>query len=141
MGKAGTSLGMLIGGATVSLLRNGLQWSDIAAYRAVFIGYAAIGIVKVGLTMLLSSAVESERMQDGNGPQYEKLLQRGEQAGGEDDDSEEADDNVLEEAQQGREKPRSRVQKFLPAVTPTRNVVSMGLLLSLDAFASGLAPL
>lgn len=48
---------MVCGWAT-QLLESKKNWDKVHAYRAVFFGYALLGLIKLGLTIILSSACE-----------------------------------------------------------------------------------
>ena len=60
IGTAGTALGLMTCGWATALLREKAHWSSIDAYRAVFIAYAFLGIIKFLLTLLLSPQCEAD---------------------------------------------------------------------------------
>ncbi|EFX05050.1 major facilitator superfamily transporter [Grosmannia clavigera kw1407] len=66
-GTAGAALGSLTGGCLVQLLEDrgdGSSSSSQLAYRAVFFVYAAVGVLKLLLTLGLSPAVELEEQEE-----------------------------------------------------------------------------
>ncbi|TQN63811.1 hypothetical protein CSHISOI_11627, partial [Colletotrichum shisoi] len=89
--------------------------------------------------MLLSEAIESEETQSQRGGEYESLVTGNEDAEQDENDTDGAEQRVLrfhEPAQQAW----SITRTLVPDITITRDVLLMGLLLSLDALASGAAP-
>ena len=58
VGALGTSGGALACGWTTQTLLTRPGWNEVSAYRAVFWAYSMIGILKAGLTLLLSSRCE-----------------------------------------------------------------------------------
>ncbi|EHK22580.1 uncharacterized protein TRIVIDRAFT_28321 [Trichoderma virens Gv29-8] len=60
LGTAGTAFGLMIGGWVVQYVSTILHWELVEAYRFIFYGYAAAGLVKLSLALLLSSAVEAD---------------------------------------------------------------------------------
>lgn len=61
IGTGGTALGFITCGWIITFLKHDKQWTEIKAYRLVFIIYAAVGLVKLILALLLSSACELDR--------------------------------------------------------------------------------
>jgi len=59
-GTLGTSIGALLCGWLTQWLQASLDWDVITAYRLIFWLYAAIGLLKTGLGLLLSPACEIE---------------------------------------------------------------------------------
>ena len=59
IGTGGTALGLLTCGWATSLLQEKANWKTIDAYRAVFIAYAFLGLLKFLLTLLLSAECEA----------------------------------------------------------------------------------
>lgn len=115
---------MVVSGWVINYLRESLAWDTLKIYRAVFWGYAALGLVKVILSLALSSAVEAERKM-GPPPSSEATP-------------------LLPDAN-GEEEPnkKSTFRWLLPDISvDSRPIVfNLCLLFALDAFASGLAPL
>ncbi|KAK3937864.1 MFS general substrate transporter [Diplogelasinospora grovesii] len=134
IGTAGTAFGMVTTGWVIHALQGG-QWVLVDAYRAVFVGYAVLGVVKLLFTLMLSGKVESEKKQ-AQGQQ-----QTGERApllsGGNGDNNGGAseDDQVKHR--------RSGWRTLLPEISRESRLVMVNLciLFALDSFASGLAPL
>jgi MFS family permease len=59
IGTGGTALGLMSCGWATSLLQEKAHWNTIEAYRAVFIAYAFLGLLKFLLTLLLSAQCEA----------------------------------------------------------------------------------
>jgi MFS family permease len=57
-GAIATALGSLAGGAIAGLLQRG-GWAPLASYRAVVLGYGALGLLLAGVFTLLGRAVEA----------------------------------------------------------------------------------
>lgn len=47
-------------GWVIQYVSSSLQWEHVDAYRLAFLGYAVVGLVKLTLTLLLSTAVEAD---------------------------------------------------------------------------------
>ncbi|KAH9884077.1 MFS general substrate transporter [Xylariomycetidae sp. FL2044] len=62
-GLTGAACGFMICGWVLEYLTTSLGWGLIRSYRAVYVAYAAVGLLKLTLTLLLSHAVESEKKQ------------------------------------------------------------------------------
>ncbi|EHK42894.1 hypothetical protein TRIATDRAFT_224933 [Trichoderma atroviride IMI 206040] len=60
LGQAGVAFGLMTCGWVIQFVSTSLQWEHVDAYRLAFLGYAAIGLLKMTLTLLLSSAVEAD---------------------------------------------------------------------------------
>lgn len=60
LGQAGVACGLMTCGWVIQYVSTSLQWEHVDAYRLAFLGYAAIGLLKMTLTLLLSSAVEAD---------------------------------------------------------------------------------
>ncbi|KAI3558115.1 hypothetical protein CABS01_02675 [Colletotrichum abscissum] len=65
MGAAGTAFGAMTSGWTAHYLTTSAGWSFEHAYRVVFYGYAALGVLKLFLALLLSRDIEAEREEAG----------------------------------------------------------------------------
>ncbi|KXH62508.1 hypothetical protein CNYM01_01719 [Colletotrichum nymphaeae SA-01] len=61
MGAAGTAFGAMTSGWTAHYLTTSAGWGLEHAYRVVFYGYAALGVLKFFLALLLSHDIEAER--------------------------------------------------------------------------------
>ncbi|KAM0457988.1 hypothetical protein ACHAPV_001355 [Trichoderma viride] len=70
LGQAGVAFGLMTCGWVIQYLSTSLQWEHVDAYRLAFLGYAAVGLLKMTLTLLLSSAVEA----DGKAPATKKKV-------------------------------------------------------------------
>ncbi|GAP87120.1 putative MFS transporter [Rosellinia necatrix] len=62
-GLAGAAFGLMICGWILQFLTGVLHWDLLSAYRAIYLLYAAIGLVKLCLTLFLSHSVEAEKEQ------------------------------------------------------------------------------
>lgn len=60
LGQAGVACGLMTCGWAIQYVSASLHWEHVDAYRLAFLGYAAVGLVKMLLTLLLSSAVEAD---------------------------------------------------------------------------------
>jgi MFS family permease len=125
IGTAGQALGMMLSGWAMHYMRVEIGWGSIQVYRAVFWGYAALGLIKLCFTLGLSKAVEADRKttppQDA---ETAPLL---------------ADGNVNEVT-----KPKkSTFRSLLPEISADSKiiVVNLCLLFAIDSFASGVASL
>ncbi|CZT50346.1 related to Staphylococcus multidrug resistance protein [Rhynchosporium secalis] len=124
IGTAGTAFGLMTTGWILSYMIIGLQWGPVAAYRIVFWAYAAFGVLKLCLTLALSSAVELKNK--------EIMIQDPEAA------------PLLGDGAEDVEPEKSHwLWSKLPAFSSESKavVINLCILFALDAFASGLAPL
>ncbi|KAK4938907.1 hypothetical protein LTR10_020730 [Elasticomyces elasticus] len=131
-GLGGTASGTIIFGWLVQLLQVKYSWSPLESYRVVFWAYAAFGIVKCLLALLLSTECEPAAEPVSSTPptrssETSLLLPRQ----GEDERPASKD---------GIGHPSSR--PWLPTLSPETRVlvVKLCLLFGLDSLASGLAP-
>lgn len=127
VGAAGTAFGVMTCGWVLQHLTDDLGWRIEKAYRAVFLAYAALGLVKLLLTLCLSSAVEADKK-----PQKPNR------------DAESApllDDGPITEPEQS--KPKATLRSVLPDISRSSLpvIIPLCLLFMMDSFASGLAPL
>lgn len=60
IGFGGAAIGHVIAGWVVSILQ-AHGWTLVEAFRAVFIGYAALGVVKLALILCLTAKIEQSR--------------------------------------------------------------------------------
>ncbi|KAF2715746.1 major facilitator superfamily MFS1 [Pleomassaria siparia CBS 279.74] len=152
-GTAGAALGTITSGWLVEALHDISSWTDVKSYRIVFVIYAAFGIVKLVLTLLLSRDVELERKE----PAYQEVNEfELEDKDLLSDISSEGRDSTDEEPrpnprianssmsyQPSPSKPTllDRIRSLLPQISSTSIsiVFRLILLFSLDSFASGLA--
>lgn len=139
IGTAGTSLGMMVCGWLMSILQETQKWEFVAACRVVFLLYAAVGMIKLLLTMGLSASVEADskkknqQQQDGNGArETDPLLASN--AG--------ADNNIDQVEEDAAPATKHRIP-FLPGVEPQfiGLVTSLFFFFALDSFGSALASL
>lgn len=124
IGTAGAASGMVVTGGLIHYMRDNLEWQQLFVYRAVFWGYAAVGVIKLLLTLGLSKACEAEKKPSVPPPDPETAPLLGNNA----------------ETQKPK---RSAFRSLLPEISPESRVVvlNLSLLFALDAFASGLASL
>src|SRR5690606_34131198 len=59
-GNAGNAIGSMACGWAVEAATTSLGWSLLDAYRAVFLAYSGLGLVKLALALALSPAVEAD---------------------------------------------------------------------------------
>ncbi|KAI1211272.1 MFS general substrate transporter [Annulohypoxylon truncatum] len=125
LGLVGTACGCMVCGWVLQYLTKTLEWDFIRAYRAIYVGYAVLGLVKLTLTVLLSHSVESEK----------KQLQRRQR----DDETR----PLLEGNAETNPPPKRGLRALLPDVSKESvpAVITLCLLFALDSFGSGLAPL
>lgn len=64
MGYLAQGLGALAAGWTVHALKSRHEWSPLAAYRFIMLGYAFIGLLKVGVYLCLSNEIEPLHVRD-----------------------------------------------------------------------------
>ncbi|ORX39700.1 major facilitator superfamily domain-containing protein [Kockovaella imperatae] len=130
------SLGSLTAGHITQYLQNEAFWSEIDSYRFVFAMYAMWGIIKGGLTLLLSDRCEvdgASAQQKANPP-------------GEENSRDGTADQVplLERGENGQPAPipKEPPRNALGLTQETKEkVITLGLLFGLDNTASGLVPL
>ncbi|KAK0648579.1 major facilitator superfamily MFS1 [Cercophora newfieldiana] len=142
-GTAGAALGALASGWMVQTLQHSGTWDTTKAYRAVFMLYAALGVVKLLLVFCLGSGVE---LQD-TAARYQQVPTEPEDG----DVSYGSTDEGQRSQQEGgvsnsgnnsnRKSFLQRVRSLLPHITPESRSILFRLLLlfSLDSFASGIA--
>ncbi|TRX95546.1 hypothetical protein FHL15_003504 [Xylaria flabelliformis] len=65
-GLAGAAFGFMICGWVLQLFTDFLHWDLLHSYRAIYVIYASIGLIKLFLTLSLSHSVEAERKQQQN---------------------------------------------------------------------------
>jgi hypothetical protein len=125
----------MTGGWVVQYVSTVLEWQLIDAYRLIFLGYAVLGLVKLTLALLLSSAVEADETvtkgaikantEDGN-TETSPLLGNG---------------HGISQGNEEQQKSRSRLASLLPNISQEGYAImtSLSVFFALDAFASGLA--
>ena len=126
IGTAGAAFGMMLCGWLLNYMTGNLDWTEVTAYKTVFWGYAAVGLIKFGLAVALSKACEAEKKQAPPMADPETAPLLGD--GAEDEEP---------------KKKQSRLLSLLPEISPESRVIvaNLCILFALDAFASGLAPL
>ena len=128
IGAAGAASGMITCGWAIDAVMNKLDWSFIRAYRATFVAYAVLGLVKLLLTLCLSGKVEAEAKQqvveDEPGERSALLGDRSSEA-------------------QTTPNSKSWISSLLPSVSAEskRVTATLCMLFALDSFGSGLAPM
>ncbi|KAI0382140.1 MFS general substrate transporter [Hypomontagnella monticulosa] len=125
LGLVGTACGCMACGWILQHFTETLQWDMIRAYRAMYFGYAIIGLLKLTLSLLLSHSVESE-----------KKLQESRPRDGE-------RRPLLEGSTEINSPPKGRLRALFPDISKESVpvVITLCLLFALDSFGSGLAPL
>ncbi|KFY91458.1 hypothetical protein V500_04656, partial [Pseudogymnoascus sp. VKM F-4518 (FW-2643)] len=133
LGSTGTACGMMTCGRVVQHLQDVRGWDEVRSYRVIFVGYAALGFVKLCLACALSDKIEVKR-EGRRGPR------------GEDEEDQERamllPDDETDDAE-SEAKPKGKWTFFsslLPDISPESRaiVVNLCVLIGLDAFASGL---
>ncbi|KAI0009222.1 MFS general substrate transporter [Xylariaceae sp. FL0662B] len=127
-GLAGTACGFMVCGWVLQYLTETLKWDLVRSYRLIYFVYAAIGVLKLTLTLLLSHSVESEKKQQQvreSNNETTPLLEGGDTAG-------------VVPAQRKR-----GFRALFPDISKESVpvVINLCLLFALDSFGSGLAPL
>lgn len=135
-GTAGTAIGTLLSGWMVQLLQDELSWSEMSAYRAVFLTYAALGMVKLCLVFFLTDNIEPE-------PPQADHQAVSHPTNGEEERLLSSESSVGEQDLTSHKKPTlwERIRTLFPYITPVSRSILYRLLLlfCLDSFASGLA--
>lgn len=123
LGFAGSAVGMAGCGWVVHHLTQARQWDVISSYRAIYLGYAAMGVLKLILSLFLSRSVELERKgrrateNTGNAEETTPLLRGRTEAA-----------------------PKRGLRSLLPDISKhsVAVVINLCLLFAVDSFASGL---
>lgn len=137
IGTAGTALGFAGCGWIITFLQDQKKFSSVQSYRIIFFIYAAVGIIKLCLALLLSKACELDPKPKpkpisnsaSSASETAPLLGNGS-----------ASRNKIDEEENAGKKRRWRL---LPDVSKESQIVLVQLciLFAFDNFASGLAPL
>ncbi|KAL8688717.1 MAG: hypothetical protein Q9218_005440, partial [Villophora microphyllina] len=143
LGNAGTACGILVCGWLVEWLKTRDGWTPTRAYRIMFGLYAFLGLVKLGLSMMLSEKCEPEtenqeyqQVTELTDVEIESLL------------SSDEDENETENVQSLRKpepKPLpptpTKKHSILPSISPTSRgiLTSLCILFAFDSLASGIA--
>ncbi|KAI6603394.1 hypothetical protein MCOR12_003147 [Pyricularia oryzae] len=138
MGTAGAATGIISCGWTVQSLQRNKGWSETKAFQAIFLAYAAFGVIKLALTLCLNSDVEAEVAkilpQAAAASEGERRpLLAGNEAGA---------NGQSQDAPAAEAKAESR-WSLLPQIRKEGRlvIVNLCLLFMLDSFASGLVSL
>lgn len=118
----------MVCGWVIQYFTESLQWDFIRAYRAIYFGYAIIGLLKFVLIVTLSHSVESEKKQK------QRVQDR-------DDETRPLLGEII--ATSPPPKPKRRLCALFPDISKESVpvVITLCLLFALDSFGSGLAPL
>lgn len=128
---AGVAFGMMTCGWTIHHFTTDLKWEIVDAYRFVFMGYAAMGLLKLAVILFLSKEVEIDEPEPISSPV---------------EPSSEVTP-LLGESTPSADEPAPTKRRGLASLLPqisheSRGIMfSLCLLFALDSFASGLAPL
>jgi len=133
---AGVAFGMMTCGWTVHYFTTELSWPIVDAYRLVFMGYAAMGALKLAIILFLSREIEVEEEPKQTAQLAEEPSETAPLLG---DDVSPPVTKPYPESQRRR----GGLTSLLPAISPESRgiLLSLCLLFALDSFASGLAPL
>lgn len=127
VGTAGTALGQLVCGWTISSLQSLHGWAFIPSCRVIFFVYAAVGLIKLLLTLALSRKVEADAEKKGPEQQQQNETRP-----------------LLANSgpSQQPEPPITKRSSFVSLDSDVWSlVIRLFVLFGLDAFASGLASL
>lgn len=135
-------MGTLVAGFLVDLLETRLDWTRASAYRAIFILYSVIGLLKAGLALMLSAACEAEQIREETNTAYHELRTP---ATTNDEDDEDDEHTTTTNTGVPAKAPSllSRIRSMTPHISQeSRSVIwKLCLLFAVDSFASGLVPL
>ncbi|PWY96780.1 MFS general substrate transporter [Aspergillus sclerotioniger CBS 115572] len=132
IGNAGTALGMMTGGWAINLLQVIWEWPYIPACRVIFFAYAAIGALKLLLSIALSSAVEAEEKQ--KKPTCAQQTSEGETRPL-------LSNGASNPTSPDQRRPKKSLLSFVGDAELVSLVIRLAILFGLDSFASGLASL
>lgn len=142
IGNLGTACGTIASGWIVQKLLSTGKWGEVGAYRFIFGFYAFLGLVKLALSVMLSSKCEPEPPKQ----EYQEVVQL--DAVEEDQGLLSDDDGEATEEPAPKPQPKpplsSRKRKSIwPSISPQSRttLISLSLLFAIDSFASGLVPL
>ena len=124
VGTGGVALGFIVSGWVTTLLIEHKQFSTVEAYRVIYFGYAAVGLIKFLLTIILSSQCEADvQPERASETETAPLLQN--------------------ENSENRDAKKPSKFALLPHLSTESKVVlvQLCLLFAFDNFASGLAPM
>ncbi|KAI1741714.1 MFS general substrate transporter [Xylaria scruposa] len=134
-GLAGAAFGFMICGWVLQLFNNVLHWDPLYSYRAIYVIYAFIGLLKLLLTLSLSNSVEAEKKQQQNN---KTLVRR-------DETTPLLNEGALDNEQGAptETKHKNRFRALLPEISKgsVSVVTILCFLFALDAFGTGVNPL
>ena len=142
LGSAGTASGVVVCGWIVQGLLAGGRWSETGAYRVIFGIYALLGLVKLGLSFILSEKCEPEPPKQ----EYQEVVEMDDAAAtGLLSDSEDESEDVKKKGAEPSELKFSKLRhkSIWPAISKESRttLVKLCLLFSVDSFAGGLVPM
>jgi len=139
VGNLGTACGTIVCGWVVQKLLSPGNWSEVGAYRFIFGLYAALGIVKLVLSTMLSDKCEPEPAKQ----QYQEVVQMGsvEAEGLLSDDEDIGEDTPTQKPKAPL--PELRKGSIWPAISAQSRttLIKLCLLFAVDSLASGIVPL
>ena len=141
IGTAGTAFGTILCGWVVQALQSLDGWTDTRAYRVIFGLYAFLGILKLGLSLMLSEKCEPEPEQQERHDAVE--------LGAVEAEGLLSDDDEADEAPKPKPKPapapaaqQKKKKSIWPQISSSSRaiLVKLCLLFAVDSMASGLVP-
>ncbi|KAJ3021235.1 hypothetical protein HKX48_008940 [Thoreauomyces humboldtii] len=128
IGLAGSAFGIMTSGWVLHSLEQRKDWDNVRAYRLIFFAYAAIGVLKFGLALMLSKRIEA----DPKRPERPAIASESTPLLGE-----------TPVAIRPRESILQKMRDCLPHITPASRAIflQLAVLFAIDSFASGLASL
>ena len=140
IGTAGAAIGTIICGWVVEKLQTIDGWTPIHAYRIMFGVYALLGLIKLGLSLMLSNKCEPEppkqehESAESNAFEMEGLLTDSE------DESPEPGKHTSKPP--ATTTPAKTKKSIWPTISPSSRVIlsKLCLLFAVDSLASGLVP-
>lgn len=140
LGMAGTACGTIVSGWIVQKLLSFDSWTNVRAYRSIFWLYALLGIVKLGLSLMLSEACEPEPKKQE--PQDPFELDSIEADGLLSDDGDDDGDNAKPKPSLNTRSVKVK-KSIWPKISPASRsiLIKLCILFAVDSFASGLVPL
>ncbi|KAL8663716.1 MAG: hypothetical protein Q9202_003662 [Teloschistes flavicans] len=141
LGNAGTAFGIIICGWLVKWLRDLDGWTPTRAYRIMFAFYALLGLVKLGLSIMLSDKVELQTQKQAYQQVTELTDVEIESLLSSDQDEDEATHPQRKSEPTVIPPAPSKKRSILPSISPASRgiLTSLCILFSFDAFASGIA--
>ncbi|KAI0438394.1 major facilitator superfamily domain-containing protein [Xylaria telfairii] len=134
-GLAGAAFGFMICGWVLQLFTEVLHWDLLYSYRLIYVIYAAIGLLKLFLTLSLSHSVEAEKKQQQNKQTSSRRDETTPLLAEEGSNNEQAEPTVI--------KHKKGLRALLPDISKDSiSVVTiLCFLFGLDAFGTGVNPL